>query len=292
MSIFNKSTQEKFTIDQVPNEYREEVKKRLENYQEEALKEEITKGEIGEPISSRKEIKEAFSDSDTIYFGHGTSEENSSVIKPIFETGLIAFNAGRYSHTKSLISTAVVFDYGSNELFEEIEEELNNWNHLNSKYIVILALPKKYLLHHSYIKQGYDEFKHYYVDNEENQMVRPEFVKGVYNAISHTFTPNRNFYKNLSQEKQNKLFAELNKRYIKEFSKSMAEIPKNYELPLSEEQIKELYIEWYTQKIKDSINSSYEEAVEKVVDKMANEKIELSEVSIFDSWDDDPKTHM
>ena len=47
-----------------------------------------------------------------------------------------------------------------------------------------------------YIKQGYDEFKHYYVDNEENQMVRPEFVKGVYNAISHTFTPNRNFYKN------------------------------------------------------------------------------------------------
>ena len=77
--------------------------------------------------------------------------------------------------------------------------------------------------------------------------MRPEFIKGIYNADSHSFTPNDNFYQNLKPEQQKELFDSIRQLYIKSYAEYSVIPPEKVDnpLPLDETELEQATIEWY-----------------------------------------------
>lgn len=77
--------------------------------------------------------------------------------------------------------------------------------------------------------------------------MRPEFIKGIYNADSHAFTPNDNFYQNLEPEQQKKLFDTIRQQYIRLYAEHSTVSPEAVKkpLPLNETELEQVTIEWY-----------------------------------------------
>ena len=104
--------------DEIPEEYREEVERRLGTSQEEKEVEElpITPGRRERFFLREDEIAREFSDDEEYYFGHGTpgnEERNEERVDSIFEIGLKvtvpAAVAGHVDNLTGLTSTTITF---------------------------------------------------------------------------------------------------------------------------------------------------------------------------------------
>ena len=192
-----------------------------------------------------------FKSDQDFYFGHGTPG-GEEVICSILENGLNTVNPEAikaYSNTlRGLDSTTIVFGEGTDSLFSEQSALLDNWPHKGSKDVVIVSIPKKYALRKTEVGLEVDLYEPFYIGSiEKGYKLRPEFIKGIYNADSHAFTPNDNFYKNLEPEQQKKLFDTIKQQYIMLYAEHSKVSPEavTKPLPLNETELEQVTIEWY-----------------------------------------------
>lgn len=243
----------------IPTEYRTQIEEKLSNEPEELLfvSSKQTSGKRGLVVSSTKDIGRKFSDESVYYFGHGTSGDET-VLTSILETGLKTVDPKAYPATKSLRgldSTTQPFGSGNDQLFEEKKRILDNWPHKGSQNIVIVSLPKDYVLDNWNMRIGryIDCYKPFYVGSEEQGFrLRPEFIKGIYNAETQSFTENSNFYQNLDEEIQKKLFEDIRKSYIQAYAEVSRVNPREVKepLPLNEQEMEAICMEWYKEQLK------------------------------------------
>lgn len=242
----------------IPVEYREEIEQELSTNQKEIQFEatQLTPGINGTILSEDNEIKEAFSDNSVYYFGHGTTGDET-ILKSILQKGLKIVNPkeiSAYGNTlRGLDSTTIAFGSGNNQLFEQEKGLLDNWPHKGSQNIVIVSLPKDYVLKIMDIGTFADPYKPFYVGSEERGFnLRPEFIKGIYNAKNHSFTENANFYQSLDEETRKKLFEDVKMAYIKSYAEVSNVNPRETSepLPLNEQEMEKISIEWYKEQLK------------------------------------------
>lgn len=236
----------------IPQKYREEIEKRLssEEHTEQTETPEIISGKRGKVVSEESKIEDIFKSEQDVYFGHGTSG-GEEVISSILENGLMTVNPEAikaYGNTlRGLDSTTIVFGEGTDSLFNEQKYLLDNWPHKGSKDVVIVSIPRKYALRNTEVGLA-DLYEPFYTGSiEEGYKLRPEFIKGIYNADSHAFTPNDNFYQNLEPEQQKKLFDTIRQQYIRLYAEHSTVSPEAVKKPLSlnETELEQVTIEWY-----------------------------------------------
>ena len=237
----------------VSQEYREEIEKRLSSREhiEKIETPEIIPGKRDTVVTEESKIKDVFQSKQNFYFGHGTPG-GEEVINSILENGLEVKDPEKdrgYMCTLSgLDSTTILLGEGTDSLFSEQKNLLDNWPHKCSKDIVIISIPSKYVLRPIEVGTSSDLYEPFYIGSKEKgYTLRPEFIKGIYNADSHTFTPNSNFYQNLEPEQQKNLFDTIRQQYIKLYAEHSKVSPKAVvkPLPLNETELEEVTIEWY-----------------------------------------------
>ena len=242
----------------IPAEYREEIEQKLSTEPKEIQFEatQLTPGKKGIILSENNEIKKAFSDNSVCYLGHGTTGDKT-VLESILQKGLKTVNPKEiraYGNTlRGLDSTTIVFGSGTDQLFEQEKVKLDNWPHKGSQNIVIVSLPKEYILRILDIGTFADPYKPFYIGSEERGFyLRPEFIKGIYNANIHSFMENANFYQNLDKETQKILFENIKTAYIKSYAEFSNVNPKetSKKLPLNEQEMEKISIEWYKEQLK------------------------------------------
>jgi len=204
---------------------------------------------------SKREIQNKFSNENNMYYGHGTGEKDMKKVESIFKNGL------RCSH-EQLYFTTEILGQGSKDLFKNIEDELDNWKHLDSRQIVIASLPLEY---HMLDQMGTPFYgkKHevfcYEISEEEaekmgivsGKYLKPEFIMGVYDSDNSQFVSNGNYYENLPKEEQEIIINEAKKKYINLIKESgisvfeYLEILKdaNFPMPLTKEEVIEIEME-------------------------------------------------
>ena len=238
--------------DDIPQKYKEEIEKRLnlEYHTEHSEPAKIISGKRGKTILEESKIEDIFQSNHDFYLGHGTSG-GEEVISSILENGLMTVNPEAikaYGNTlRGLDSTTIAFGEGTESLFSEQRNLLDNWPHKDSKNVVIVSIPKKYALRNTEVGLA-DLYEPFYIGSiEEGYKLRPEFIKGIYNADSHAFTPNDNFYQNLKPEQQKELFDSIRQKYIELYAEHSIISPETVKkpLPLNETEIEQVTIEWY-----------------------------------------------
>lgn len=240
------------SISDIPDEYREMVQSMVESGQSAipSIPSQIISGELGSPISDVTLISSYFSDYDGTYFGHGTMSDDET-IESIFQEGLKVKNPQdiRFSdaHLRGLDSTSILFGPGNDQLFEDQKEELENWPHKACSKILICELPSQFVLSSSNSIPSADLYKALYTGSEEEgYIIRPEFLRGYYDAESHSFVPNENYYKNLSPEQQQQLFASISPQFIKTYSQFCVRPPlENPSFPSEYVDVSRATAEWY-----------------------------------------------
>ena len=237
----------------IPQKYREEIEKRLssEDDIEQTKTPEIICGKRGRLVSEESEIEDMFRSKQDFYFGHGTPG-GEEVICSILENGLMTVNPEAikfYCNTlRGLDSTTISLGEGTDFLFSEQKALLDNWPHKGSKDVVIISIPKKYALRVMEVGGLADLYKAFYTGSKEDgYKLRPEFIKGIYNADSHAFTPNDNFYQKLEPKQQKNLFDKVKQQYIRAYAEYSLVSPEAVEkpLPLNETELEQVTIEWY-----------------------------------------------
>lgn len=164
------------------------------------------------------EIAEQFGNKENMYYGHGIGADDPKKIGSIFKNGL------RCSHERLFFTTSA-FGEGSEQLFESQKGTMDNWKHKGSKQIIIASLPKKYHIINVPCGPLYGKetsaFCNYIPQEKATKLgiaqgyyLKPEFVRGVYDANNQSFTRNDRYYENLSPEDQKKLFDEVKKQYV------------------------------------------------------------------------------
>ena len=278
---------------EIPEKYREQVLQNITEELPEIGEERIVPGELGDSFDSRVELIDVFSDTENFYFCHGTTG-NEEVIDSIMKIGLNVKNpsdiSGYDSHLRGLTSTTKVYGEGNSELFLEQEEELNNWPHKEAKTIVIVSLPKKYCFSNGEVYFQHDNYEQFYVGSaHEGFYLRPEFIRGIYDASTHSFKPNRNFYKNLSVEDQAKLFAEIDERYIRAYVKNALVNPETKELPIDESKRDILIVEWYKEQVKKLRENEFsqDEQLTEMFEENNQSSTPSLDIEWTDDWDDD-----
>jgi len=240
----------------IPSKYREEIEKRLSAKEATQPMEvaPIIPGKRGTIIAEESKIESVFQSPQDFYFGHGTPGDET-VLSTILGNGLRTVNAeavrGYSSTLRGLDSTTISFGAGTDTLFQEQKDLLEHWPHKASPNIVIVSLPQKYTLRYADVG-AVDLFSPFYVGSEKDGFsLRPEFIKGIYQADSHTFTPNDNFYQNLEPEQQAKLFETIQQQYIGSFAEYSYYAPTETlsPLPFSEAELEEIAIAWYTNQL-------------------------------------------
>lgn len=197
----------------------------------------------------QKDIEKQFVNQANQYYAHGIGAYDEKVVKSIFENGL------RCSH-KELYWTVLEFGKGSETLFKEKEQLMNNWEHKGSKHIMIVSLPEVF---HLLDVRGTPLFQKRHaafynnISLEEAKKLgiapglylKPEFIEGMYDAEKKDFIVNDRYYENLPEEKQRKVLEDVKKQYIDTISNSgwtlaeYAQILKDIgiECPLTPEEI-------------------------------------------------------
>ena len=231
--------------EEIPEEYRNQ----LTTESEEIVSTPIISGEKGNVIEE-DEIADMFSDTQTEYLGHGTIG-GEEIINLILQTGLKVKNPeairGYDSHLRGVDSTTSELGNGKTDLFSEIKEKLENWPHNDAKDIIIISIPKEYIVSQNSAILGTDRYEAICIGSEEQgYRLRPEFIKGIYNANTHSFTLNENFYKNLPQETKQQLLESVKQKYIQLYANRSILSPKEDEyMALEGEDLEKLTLEWY-----------------------------------------------
>lgn len=100
-----------------------------------------------------EELKKIFSDTGYICLGHGIGRrgDSSNIVNMIFNNGLRTKNNSLYFTTVVLSSPTPEIKQQYHDLglplpsIESLKNQLNNWQHLSSKKIIIARIPTKYI---------------------------------------------------------------------------------------------------------------------------------------------------
>ena len=195
------------------------------------------------------DIEKQFVNQVNQYYAHGIGEYDEKVIKSIFENGL------RCSHNE-LYWTVVEFGKGSDTLFKEKQELLNNWEHKGSKHIMIASLPDAYHLldvkgtplfqkRHAAFLNNISQEQASKLGIAPGLYLKPEFIVGMYDANKKDFIENDRYYENLPEQEQKRVLDEIRQQYIETIEKSgwtleeYAQVLKDVdmEIPLTQEEI-------------------------------------------------------
>lgn len=168
---------------------------------------------------SLEQLTPIFSESGYICLGNGTGRRGNSdeLVDLIFKEGL-------RTKDNSLYYTTIVLSTPTPELIKQYEELgipeptipslkhlLNNWPHLNSKRIILVRIPIKYINmigNSSDLdseKYGAFMIKRVLDDGTYRYYLDPRFIIGCYNAENQTVRLNKSFEINLSDETKIKL---------------------------------------------------------------------------------------
>ena len=223
-----------------------------------------------------------FCDEDNFYFGHGTTG-NDNTIKSILKTGL------RCSHDQMYFTT-IEFGIGSKNGISNIKKKLDNWPHLAAKKIVIVSVPKNYILLNTgrFYGKGDNSFIKYIskeeslnLDISEGKYVCPEFIKGYYDSDKNLFFENPKFYKKLSDEEIKKIFYSMKQKYlnaisdfgINEYKELCSE--NNLSFPITNEDIK-----IYNEKERKRQIEEYKNFIQSLPDEILNKQIKFKDNTI------------
>lgn len=260
--------------DDIPEEYRKKLEQPSVTL-EKTPSCKIIPGKKGTTITKRSDILDIFRDQQLAYLGHGTSGDEN-ILDSILETGLktkTPKSIRAYSNTlRGLDSTTIPLGPGESSLFEQNEKLLENWPHKNSKNIIIISLPLRYILSRS-TKIGTDLYQAFCIGNEEQgYFLRPEFIRGIYNSDTHSFIENINFFQNLPPEHQQALFEDIKEKFIMSYATSAVLPPANDpRTTLSGTDLEKATLEWYRiqlQKLKEhqTRQTTYTEEFEGTLD--------------------------
>ena len=184
------------------------------------------------------DVKEILTNPDYVYYLHGTGyddiEFQPKIIASIFEIGLRASN-------NSMYWTTVCYGTGNDvkNSWDEMVDDMNNWKHKESKNIIIVRFPMKYLIF------GADESvgeKDYAIYNEVTnpktgqvtRFINPKMVVGCYNSNSEEFLLNPNFEKDLTPETE-KLLQEKFEEGLAEYQERLSFVGGPIEKTIPEE---------------------------------------------------------
>lgn len=204
---------------------------------------------MGDYKLEQMDIEKQFVNQVNQYYAHGIGEYDEKVIKSIFENGL------RCSHNE-LYWTVVEFGKGSDTLFKEKQELLNNWEHKGSKHIMIASLPDAYHLldvkgtplfqkRHAAFLNNISQEQASKLEIAPGLYLKPEFIVGMYDANKKDFIENDRYYENLPEQEQKRVLDEIRQQYIETIEKSgwtleeYAQVLKDVdmEIPLTQEEI-------------------------------------------------------
>ena len=176
-----------------------------------------------------EQLESMFSEPGYTYLGHGTgrSGNNDQVIDSIFENGL-------RTKDNSLYYTSIGLSVPSPEIKESyreagipeptidaLKESFNNWQHQDSKKVIIMRLPTEYInmlgnrsdLDGEMFGAFYNELKQN--DGKSINYLDPKFIVGCFDVDKQAVRLNHGFEKNLSPESIEKLKEGYNKAVSK-----------------------------------------------------------------------------
>lgn len=180
------------------------------------------------------ELTPILTESGYISIGHGTGRSGNSddVIESIFKEGLRTKDNSLY-YTSIVLSTPTpelikqYEEFGlSKPTMQKLQEQLNNWQHQDSKKIIIGRLPIEYIntlgnqsdldgeMYGAFmnIKNNEDGKPIYYLD--------PKFIIGSYDVNTGLIKLNKSFESTLTNETRN----ELREKYLKILEKTKRRI--------------------------------------------------------------------
>ena len=141
----------------IPEEYRKQLSTQIEEINSIP----IISGEKGNVIEEENEIADIFGDEQTGYLGHGTIG-GEEIVNLIFQTGLKVKNPKAVrsydNHLRGVASTTIEWGEGEPDLFNKIKEKLRNWPHNEAKDIIIISIPKEYILSTA-VRLGTDRYE-------------------------------------------------------------------------------------------------------------------------------------
>ncbi len=155
-----------------------------------------------------EEFKHLLTNPEFEYYMHGTgrrgNDEQASVVASIFENGLRTYK-GRLYLTTEFFGDG---DY-MRQQWNSIKNVMDDWPHMGSKHIIIIRLPKKYLILDSPEELGIRDAA-FYVDvdegnSEPTKFINSKFVVGCYHSKTGDFDLNPNFEQELKSDTEKDL---------------------------------------------------------------------------------------
>ena len=150
-----------------------------------------------ETICKLKDVMDVLNQKGYFCLGHGTGRSNDSkeVVKSIFENGL-------RTKDNSLFYTSIGLDTSD---FDNLETKLNNWEHCESKKIILIRIPIEFI---NVIGDTADlngeRYGAFMIKKDESGKIRnyvdPKFIVGCYDANTQEFECNDKFERVLRKE--------------------------------------------------------------------------------------------
>lgn len=154
-----------------------------------------------------------------IYLGHGTGRNGNSndLVNTIFKEGLRTKDNSLYYTTLGLSvpSQKLISQYQELGIdvptMQTLQEQLNNWSHLDSKKIILMKIPIEYIneladsgdlggeRYGAFMLQKTDE------NGKVTNYLDPKFIIGCYDVETETVILNKSFEKELSPATKNEL---------------------------------------------------------------------------------------
>lgn len=166
-----------------------------------------------------EELEPLLSESGYMCYGHGIGRKGNSeeVVDSIFKEGLRTKNNSLYYTTVGLSTPtpelkAQLKEIGMQEpTIENLKREFNNWQHLNSRKIIIARIPTEYI-NKTGDRSDLDGemFGAFYTqktqpNGQKTNYLAPKFIIGCFDVDKQTVRLNKKFEKNLTSESIEKL---------------------------------------------------------------------------------------
>lgn len=181
-----------------------------------------------------EQLSSLLSESGYICLGHGTGRagNDDSVVDMIFKEGLRTKDNSLYYTTIGLSTPTPEIIQNSEELgiekptIEKLENQFNNWPHLDSKKIIIARIPTKYINNLGNRSDlGGELFGAFMIEkpllnNGVRNYLNPAFIIGCYDVDKKMVRLNDLFEKELSE----KTLKEVKEKYKKTLEKTQARL--------------------------------------------------------------------
>lgn len=156
-----------------------------------------------------EELKNIIQDNSYFYMGHGTGRNGNSseIVQTIFDEGLRTKDNSLYYTTVGLDTTNL----------ERLKERLNNWQHLNSKKIIMIRIPIEYInIYGDTGDLNAERYGAFMLERENSQgkkiyYLNPKFIIGCYDVEKQLLKLNPNFEEKLTDQSIKELKENLKK---------------------------------------------------------------------------------